>query len=308
MLCLTPLLIPSFSSKGFPELRKILAMMGEFITDSVLVSAYDEHYKFLTSRKLTFPSLIFLDSGGYEARVEHDLSESYGQDYRPKKWTSKQHRAVLDGWSASQPAVAISFDSPRRHSKIERQLDAALRLKARYPQFVHEFLLKPERKGEFIEVSSIERVVAQLREFSILGLTEQELDTKLISKMEKIAMVRTLLDNHNIKSPIHIFGGLDTFLTPLFFLAGAEIFDGLTWLRFGYYEGQTVYRQNYGAMCGANGILKDARELSHAMWKDNYYYLESLRDQMRNFVRSRNYEHFGKIGHQLERAFQQLGL
>ncbi len=113
--------------------------------------------------------------------------------------------------------------------------------------------------------------------------------------MEKIALVRRLLDRHNINSPIHIFGSLDTFLTPLFFLAGAEIFDGLTWLRFGYYDGQTVYKQNYGAMCGINGILKDARELSHAMWKDNYYYLESLRDQMRNFARSGKYEHFGKI-------------
>ena len=51
VLCRTPLLIPSFSSKGFPELKKILAMMGEFITESVLVSAYDEHYKFLEIQK-----------------------------------------------------------------------------------------------------------------------------------------------------------------------------------------------------------------------------------------------------------------
>jgi len=99
---------------------------------------------------------------------------------------------------------------------------------------------------------------------------------------------------------------LDTFSTPLSFLSGAEIFDGLTWLRFGYHEGQTVYRQNYGAMRGSNGILKDARELSHAMWKDNHYYLESLRDQMRNFVHSGNYETFEHIGDQLKHAVQQL--
>ena len=212
----------------------------------------------------------------------------------------------MDAWSPTQSAVAITFDSPHRHSRIERQIDAALKLKARYPQFVHELLIKPEKKGEFINLESVERVITQLRDFPVIGLTEQELDTKLIAKMEKIAVIRRLLDKNNIKSPIHIFGSLDTFVTPLFFLAGAEIFDGLTWLRFGYFEGQTVYRQNYGAMCGANGILKSAQELSHAMWKDNYYYLESLRDQMRNFARSGKYEHFGKIGGQLQHAVQQM--
>ena len=91
----TPLLVPSFSSKGFPEMKEIIALMREFITGAVLVSAYDEYYGNLTSQKLTFPSVIFLDSGGYEARVEHDLSESYGQDYKPNKWRASHHRGVI---------------------------------------------------------------------------------------------------------------------------------------------------------------------------------------------------------------------
>lgn len=37
----TPLMLPSFSSKGFPQIAKIMKLMGEFITGPILVSAYD---------------------------------------------------------------------------------------------------------------------------------------------------------------------------------------------------------------------------------------------------------------------------
>jgi hypothetical protein len=302
----TPLLIPSFSSKGFREMNKIIKVMTEFITEAVLVSAYDIHHKLLVSRQLTFPSVIFLDSGGYEARVEHDLSEAYGQDYKPKKWTAKDHHDVLAQWQSPRPTIVISYDSPRRHSSIERQLEAALKLKNEFPHFLHEFLVKPEHKNELIEPSAIEKIAGSLNEFSIVGFTEHELDHRIIGRMEKLANIRRILDKNEIASPIHVFGSLDSLSTVLYFLSGAEIFDGLTWLRFGFHNGQTIYRQNYGAIRGENGILKNARELSHSMWKDNYYYLEALRDQMRNYVRTKDCKSFEHISAHIETAVHQL--
>lgn len=62
----TPLLIPSFSSKGFPEIDKIINYCSELIDGVTLVSAYDLHYGKIKP-PFDFPSLIFLDSGGYEA-------------------------------------------------------------------------------------------------------------------------------------------------------------------------------------------------------------------------------------------------
>jgi hypothetical protein len=302
----TPLLVPSFSSKGFPEMKKIISVMTEFITEGVLVSAYDIHYKLLAPKKLTFPSVIFLDSGGYEARVEHDLSEAYGQDYKPKKWTVNDHRSVLNAWQSAVPTVIISYDSPRRHSSIDRQLATALKLKEAFPGYLHEVLLKPEHKNELIEPDALAQVVASLKEFAVIGFTEHELDNRIIGRMEKLATIRRILDENGIPSPIHVFGSLDSLSTVLYFLSGAEIFDGLTWLRFGFHNGQTIYRQNYGAVRGENGILKTARELSHSMWKDNYYYLESLRDQMRNFVRTNDFKSFEYIGANVETAVHQL--
>jgi hypothetical protein len=302
----TPLLIPSFSSKGFPEMKKIIRMMAEFITGSCLVSAYDIHYKLLAPKQLTFPEVVFLDSGGYEARVEHDLSEAYGQDYKPKKWTSKEHHRVLLDWKSKRPTIAISYDSPRRHSSIERQLAAAQEMKQKFPNLLHEFLIKPEHKSEFVDPDRVATIVSRLTEFSIIGFTEHELDNRVIGRMEKIAAVRQMFDHAGLTTPIHVFGSLDSLSTVLYFVSGAEIFDGLTWLRFGYRNGQTVYRQNYGAVSGENGILKSARELSHAMWKDNYYYLEHLRDQMRNFVRTQDFGSFEHIADSVQAAVHQL--
>ena len=50
----TPLLIPSFSSKGFgasakgrPEVGTLLKLAREQLTESMLLSAYDLHYKYV---------------------------------------------------------------------------------------------------------------------------------------------------------------------------------------------------------------------------------------------------------------------
>ena len=41
----TPLLVPSFSSKGFPEIKKTIAYCADLIAGPMLISAYDLHYK-----------------------------------------------------------------------------------------------------------------------------------------------------------------------------------------------------------------------------------------------------------------------
>ena len=72
-----PLLLPSFSSKTFQDERvgKIIDYMSSVITDEVLISAYDLYYKEIKN-KISFASTVFIDSGGYEASLEGDLSET----------------------------------------------------------------------------------------------------------------------------------------------------------------------------------------------------------------------------------------
>jgi hypothetical protein len=302
----TPLLIPSFSSKGFSDLRKTIKYMSSFIDGSTLVSAYDIHYKKIAPARLTFPKVVFLDSGGYEARVEHDLSEAYGQDYDPQTWTIEFYEGVLAKWKISRPTIAVSFDNPTRHSSLARQISTANKLFKKFPGFIPELLIKPRRKGEDIPVDEVVAAINELQPFAIVGFTERELGPKVMERMIKIATIRKAMDAAGLKAPIHIFGSLDTLSTSLYFVAGAEIFDGLTWLRFGYSEGRTIYAQNYGAMIVKNGILQDYRDLSTTMWIDNYYYLEKLRTQMINFARGKKFTAFEFNAAQLEGAHKQL--
>jgi hypothetical protein len=302
----TPLLLPSFSSKGFPQVRQIMNLMAEFITGPILISAYDVHYR-LIPRKITFPQLLFLDSGGYEARIEHDLSETYGKLHKPGQWSQQLYERVLKEWSSKWPTIAISFDSPARFLSLSKQINLAVELQKKYPHLLWELLVKPEtKKDTLIPFERLVKRVEHLRGFAAVGITEKELDDSPFGAMTKIARLRTQMDAAGVKTPIHIFGSLDPLTTVLYFLAGAEIFDGLTWLRFGYHDGKAIYYQNYGVLRDSAGLRRRAYDQHHEMWRNNYYYLEELRTQMINFTRTEDCSYFGGIQPQVSNALRQL--
>ena len=76
----TPLLIPSFSSKGFAmhdgksELYNIMVFAREFIYETQLLSAYDIYYGHMLDLMDINPTqLTIIDSGGYETSNNFDL-------------------------------------------------------------------------------------------------------------------------------------------------------------------------------------------------------------------------------------------
>src|SRR5688500_5201088 len=82
----TPLLIPSFSSKGFSvdkdgisETATALKITSESIYESMLISAYDIHYGYIPLGEISgaFPQITFVDSGGYETSDSFDLSTTF---------------------------------------------------------------------------------------------------------------------------------------------------------------------------------------------------------------------------------------
>jgi hypothetical protein len=302
----TPLMLPSFSSKGFPQIAKIMKLMGEFITGPILVSAYDIYHKEIT-HKITFSELIFLDSGGYEARYDHDLSEAYGKLHKPKPWNRRFHESALRNWSSKWPTIAVTYDSPAQFQNFSQQIKAGKESKGSQPKFLWELLLKPEtKKDKLIAVEKAIKHVQQLRDFAVIGMTEKEIDDSLFGAMTKIARLRIAMDAADVRAPIHIFGSLDPLTSVLYFISGAEIFDGLTWLRFGYHEGHTMYAQNYAAIHDSEGIRRRNTDQSYEMWKNNYYYLEKLRTQMLNYIRTGDFGHFGPIAGIVEDAYKQL--
>ncbi|WP_210266360.1 hypothetical protein [Mesorhizobium sp. NZP2077] len=270
----TPLLIPSFSSKGFPDVQKIIEYSSEIIEGSTLVSAYDLHYKKINP-PFDFASLIFLDSGGYEASKDTELSDFGERDHFPKEWTPEMHEAQLKRWQPSVPSVIISYDHPKARLPIDQQIDRAKKMAPGRSDLMREILLKPETEAQnLLQIENIVTAVHGLAGFDAIGVTEKEIGNSILARMQNIARLRKALSEAGIRVPIHVFGSLDTVTTPLYFLAGADIFDGLTWLRFAFHEGHTLYKQNYGAL--NLGVKTPAHVIDGRCWNNNYYYMTEL--------------------------------
>ncbi|OKO69270.1 hypothetical protein AC629_41440, partial [Bradyrhizobium sp. NAS80.1] len=138
-----PILLPSFSSKGFPKVQKILKASEEYISDEVLVSAYDISHGLLLPQ-LDFASAIFLDSGGYEASKDSDLSEIYEGDYSPRDWSPEKYDDVIRNWSSISPTIFISFDHPKYRIDTKDQIERARKLAIPSGEHARAILFKPE--------------------------------------------------------------------------------------------------------------------------------------------------------------------
>jgi len=90
------------------------------------------------------------------------------------------------------------------------------------------------------------------------------------------------LDKADSNIPIHVFGSLDPISTPLYFLSGADYFDGLTWLRYAYLDGYAVYNHNFAATQLALDEQPD--QMNNHISIRNFTYLKNLQDQMRRFL------------------------
>jgi hypothetical protein len=302
----TPLLVPSFSSKAFEpyKVRDVLRFAEELVSDEILVSAYDIHYNRVPDR-LKFPSLVFLDSGGYEASDDQDLSDVKPTRRRLRPWSAKMHSATVARWDFSTPTVLVSYDHPKQRKSVQKQVETAKRLFSRYPGAASAMLFKPRsRKEPYVDIDEVIQYRHELSSFSILGFTEKELGPSLLKRMTAIAKVRRALQEVKLDLPIHVFGSLDTISTPLYFLAGADIFDGLTWLRYAFREGNTVYKYHYGAL--SKGIHVDDYKLDAQTWNDNYYYMLRMQAEMGRFITTHDYNTFQWHGVFLKESFESL--
>ena len=189
-----PLLVPSFSSKGFPDVQKIIEYSSEVIDGPTLVSAYDIHYRKIAP-PFDFASLIFLDSGGYEASKDAELSDFGERDHNPQAWNQQFHEAQLASWRPSVPTVLISYDHPRERLPIPEQIERAKCMAPGNAAVLREILLKPESVSQtLLSVESVFKHVRKLADFDVIGVTEKEIGNSVISRMQNIIQLRSALE------------------------------------------------------------------------------------------------------------------
>jgi hypothetical protein len=316
-MCLrTPLLVPSFSSKAFgfshdgqPEVRRVLDASREFITKTCLISAYDIYYQYIPSPEYLgiTVDLMFLDSGGYEVSEDIDLSVVNKSVHRPKNWDSQKLNDIQSRWPAAIPAVFVSYDHSNERKSVLKQLCSAKEFLHRYPDHLHSFLLKPQNPQELTLETALRALsehTGDLAEFQLLGVTEKELGFSILERMVRIAKLRQLLDATGLRIPIHVFGSLDPLSVTLYFVAGAEVFDGLAWVRYAYNSGQCVYIQNNAAL--NFGIEIQSDELRVRTIVDNLRYLEQLESSLRRFDDTRDWKHLSTHREFIQGAAERL--
>lgn len=200
----TPLLVPSFSSKGFPEIAEIVRTSEQLIDGPMLISAYDLHYD-KVQPPFDFASLIFLDSGGYEASKDADLSDLREREHEPATWTPELHKQAIGRWKSKRPTVLISYDHPNRRLPLEQQIQEAAQFFSGHPNFISEILLKPETPGRhLLDIEAISAHIHSLAAFDIIGVTEKEIGNSILNRMENLAKFRIALETAGLFKPIHV--------------------------------------------------------------------------------------------------------
>ena len=313
----TPLLIPSFSSKGFArhkednksEIRDILSAASEFITETYLISAYDIHHEHLpAARELPFlPEMIFLDSGGYEVSTDRDYSSVIDPLPCPESWDLGKWQSVVSSWPEEVPMVAVSYDHHEERVPFAEQVASARKRFRSCHSHLHSILLKPETKSQTTLAKVLPRAraeAADLGKFDIIGVTEKELGRSMLDRMEQIAQLRLALNDAQVGAPIHVFGALDPLSICLYFISGAEIFDGLTWIRYGYDDGRCVYLHNFG-MTRYGLHTKDNSVKARAL-ADNCYFLQELQLRLREFEQTGKFAKLKPHADLLRNAYDKL--
>jgi hypothetical protein len=308
----TPLFIPSYSSKGFAliknhvgefksEICKAIGIAKEMLEECQLVSAYDIHYNYLLDpTELVSTKLIFIDSGGYETSSSFDFAETKRDDSNHEEWNIAYLDAVINKWPNERfPAVIVSFDDEKVRKPIIEQINDASRLFDKHKDYLHDFLIKPETaKSDYIKIDSVLKNINLLKDFDIIGVTEKELGHSILERMQRINKIRNSLDAARIKAPIHVFGSLDPITVILYFLAGAEIFDGLTWLKYSYYNGIAMYTNNLCALDKNIEISTIDTQVKATSIVNNIHYLSRLKNILINFTKSdNNFDLFDDLGY-----------
>jgi len=221
----TPLLVPSFSSKGFgfsksgeSEVNDICAVASEYLTETMLISAYDLACGHMDILESSVTELTFVDSGGYEITDFHDLSAVYRHPIKLSEWSVEKLHEVYESWPDYIPAVFVNYDHPDLRQSVQDQIDSAKNFFTNYQGQLHTLLIKPETKDQdYVQIKNVISCSEKLKSFHIVGFTEKELGNSILKRMTNISEIRLALDDAEIDIPIHIYGSLDPITSVLYF-------------------------------------------------------------------------------------------
>jgi len=243
-----------------------------------LISAYDSWkyynndrtFKSTVNKVCKSSSVLFLDSGNYEASRKNDHHSKTNKD----GWHRDSFRQVA---SELSPDIVFAFDDTNPKGGMEkvaasiisnfRADESAITLQENsLCPIIH---LPRKFEGTVSECASdiITKVVSSLDPIMV-AIPERELGDGLFERAKTVRDIRRTLDGLGKYYPLHLLGTGNPISMIAIAAAGADLFDGLEWCRTvaDYENGNLFHFQHFDCFCeryimrlqsGVRSIIED---------------------------------------------------
>jgi hypothetical protein len=192
--------------------------------------------------------------------------------------------------------VLVSYDNP--NMSVRGQIEQALMVfdEVGVQDLTRDLLIHPNRtKPKELAMC----IAKHASDFDIIGLTEKDIGQPWFLGAAYIQELRGLLDQSLERYvPIHVFGCLDPKTLPYLFLAGADIFDGLAWMRYYFHGGHALYAKEIEYDLSPDK-LRGPNEARNALLTHNIEELEQLRSDLQYSVSVADADLFSDVLEQL---------
>ena len=279
----TPLLVPSFSSCGFPQVASIYDLMKDKLYGVCLVSAFDIASSRIPQDVTDEVNLVLIDSGMYEARntgsrhIVDRLSEANGD------WARQEYLTIARHIDAGANVILVNYDGVE---SVEQQIRQASEDFSHAPHTASDFLFKPESPTQLVNVAKFARHAYELEQFNIVGVTAREAGDSLAQRCSTIVMLRDALSDADLNLPIHVFGAISPLEVLTYSFCGADIFDGLSWLRLKFGENGSTAIEEAAFDVDMSGLTDF--ELRAMEWLNNLRRLYRLQESLRRYSLSKD--------------------
>lgn len=279
----------SYSSRGFPDLAQRYAASRR-LPPVHLVSLYDLHHHLgqVPADEATGTGAHrFLDSGGYEVHPSVDVLDLQGAPGR-HPWSPDRYVAAARAHARAGDTL-VSFDDPSL--SLAEQVRQGLMLfdEVGLDGVRRDLLLHPNGATP-TELAQL--VAARSAEFDILGLTEKDIGEPWFLGAAFLRELRCRLDARLDRYlPIHVFGCLDPRTLPYLFFAGADVFDGLAWMRYYFRDGHAYYAKEIEHEVSPETLVGRGK-LTRVLLAHNVEQLERLRNDLQYSVLVGDYQPF----------------
>ena len=274
----TPLIVPSFSSCGFPRVDDIYNGMKDKLYGVCLVSALDLASGCIPADVTDEVNLVLIDSGMYEATNSTCVREDHCPSTATGHWMREQYLEIAGGIDGSGNVILVNYD---RTETLQQQIKWATEDFAHAPQAASDFLVKPEFPSGLVNVAKLAKHAGELQQFDIVGITAREAGDSLLKRCSTVVMLRDAMGDAGLDVPIHIFGAINPMEVLTYFFCGADVFDGLNWLRLAFWKHGSMAIEE-AAFEGQNFILDDC-DLRMDQRASNLNFLYRLQESLHRY-------------------------